>query len=189
MSTLHISTYLNRGASSKAPLGAAKVSAEAGWDSSWIEPENFEIDHFEDDEFDGEQYTQIIIELDKKTETLIDAYRAGKVLVFDGDFDVQITADEDGGNPELEIFWAVKYRGSLSVWSGFTVHGQHELDHVDTLEEAKEIVDAEWVQDAKPDSSGFINPWIEDADGNQVEYTPSQEEIDEWTRIEADRLD
>lgn len=62
----------------------------------------------------------------------------------------------------------------------YKVYTSCEIYEVETLEEAKEIVASEWILDAKPDSTGFVNPWIDDEKGDQVEYTPSQEEIDTW---------
>lgn len=62
----------------------------------------------------------------------------------------------------------------------FKVYTANEVFEVSTLDEAQQAVASEWNESGQPDKSGFINPWIEDEDGNEIQYTPTQDEIDMW---------
>ena len=101
---------INRGQSVVAPIGAAAVIGESPFSGWWIEPEDFEIISFADD-----THATIEVAWTQEMNTLLTAYSRGEVLCYDGDPDVRITDPESGGNPKLEIFWAVKYRGGLDI--------------------------------------------------------------------------
>jgi hypothetical protein len=108
---------INDGYSMRAPNGAAAVMGEGMFDGSWIEPEDFSIIEIESQYYanDGTILATIEIEWTDEMEALLSAYEGGDLVCYDGDPDIPLTDPESGGNPELEIFWAVKYRGGLAV--------------------------------------------------------------------------
>jgi len=59
----------------------------------------------------------------------------------------------------------------------FKVYTTTEVVEVASLDQAKEIVAAEWNESGEADKTGFVNPWIEDKNGNQIKYTPTPDEI------------
>lgn len=62
----------------------------------------------------------------------------------------------------------------------YKVYTADEVLEVEELADAKQAVAAEWDSSGEADKSGFVNPYIEDEDGNQVPYTPSQDEVNTW---------
>ena len=62
----------------------------------------------------------------------------------------------------------------------YKVYTQDEVLEVETLQDAKDIVAAEWNFSGEASGSGFVNPWVEDEDGDQVDYVPTEEEAQTW---------
>lgn len=115
--TITIPTYINlvdRGSGS-APEGAARISANTRWNEAWIEAEDFRFESWIDEADGDERYAYISVSLDQETERLLDAYNDGLALCYDQDPLVKVLDWESGGNPPLEIYWAVKYRGGLDI--------------------------------------------------------------------------
>lgn len=51
----------------------------------------------------------------------------------------------------------------------YKVYTENEVVEVETIEEAIEIAQSEY-EEGYEGKSGFQSPWIEDEDGNQVDY-------------------
>jgi hypothetical protein len=62
----------------------------------------------------------------------------------------------------------------------YKVYTAHEVLEVNTLDEAKQAVASEWNLSGEADSTGFVNPYIEDSNGNQIDYTPTKQEVKTW---------
>lgn len=121
MSKITVPTYINlvdRG-NGRAPKGAARISPDDNFWGGWIEEEDYRlhswIDEAEEDKGYSVRYANITVDMDEEMESLLRAHRNGDVVCYDSDPSVVVMADEDGGCPELEIFWAVKYRGGIGI--------------------------------------------------------------------------
>ena len=97
-----------------APQGAVlvgQVGDSEPW-SAWIEPEDYRFIAWEDedDSLDPRPAT-IEIEVTDEMKQLIAAWPA---ICYDGDENVKPLGDEAGYDLDIEIFWAVTYRGGLA---------------------------------------------------------------------------
>lgn len=77
---------------------------------AWIEPQDYSFVRWLDEPDEEHQLAIISLEWTDEMETLLKAYPN---ICYDNDPNVCLLADEDGGNIDLEIFWAVTYRGGL----------------------------------------------------------------------------
>jgi hypothetical protein len=95
-----------------APKGAVRVG-EVGerepW-GGWVAPEDYRFVGWLDADETNPRPATISLEITPEMATLMAAYPD---ICYDEDSNVRPLAEEDGGNVDLEIFWAVTYRGGL----------------------------------------------------------------------------
>ena len=98
-----------------APQGAVlvgQVGDSEPW-GAWIEPGDYRLIAWEDDDDDSLDPRPATIEVDI-TEEMQQLIAAWPAICYDGDENVKPLGDEAGYDLDIEIFWAVTYRGGLA---------------------------------------------------------------------------